>query len=321
MRADGSLVQLLRTDQVDPFMTEWGLDVSPDGRQIVYQFGDDIWLMDIASRQTRNITRTPNRRESYPRWLPDQSGFVCGSYPVPPPEEGIFAGYLTLVTLDGASQVLDDTGILGAPPAPSPDGSTIAYARLAPDETLNTFRLYHRGEGARDFSLSTYGFDWPSRAGEASWSPDGKQLAWGLVEMRGGAGGDEWQAAVVLFDLSGQTNRVIDEYEPWGEGFVPAPRWSPDGNRLVFNANSGNQEQSGIWLVELQNSEMHIQGPFAGDSSVNPGVPEISPDGRQAAFTVAQWDVGLLDLDTAQPAVAVWDVPQHVDAIRWVTLP
>ncbi|HLC35036.1 MAG TPA: hypothetical protein VJJ70_08575, partial [Anaerolineales bacterium] len=56
--------------------------LSPDGQRLVYQApgaqggADDIWTMDLANGERRDLTNTPERFEEDPEWWPGRNDVV-----------------------------------------------------------------------------------------------------------------------------------------------------------------------------------------------------------------------------------------------------
>jgi dipeptidyl aminopeptidase/acylaminoacyl peptidase len=286
-------------------------DVSPDGRQLLYAGGGEIWRLDISSGTTENVTQTPGRVEQTPRWLPGQNGFVCGSELTEAASP--FPGYLTLVRFDGHYEVLVEEGALAAPPAPSPDGETIAYTRSHQRQSVPF--LYRLGSGETPVDLARYDLSWVEKSWEASWSPDGRQLAWGVAGGREG----QWQASEVLLNPADGTHILLHSYQPVGiGGYIPAPRWAPDSSWLTFTTLDEQREGQGIWRVDLQSG---LKEQLSTRCVPNTVVrhPAVSPDGKWIASSPCGGNgVGLIDVDSA--AAVTWDAPAEVAAVGWAVL-
>lgn len=303
---DGELRQLLEEIAAPTYRPDF--HVSPDGRQVLYAYQGDIWRLDVASGETENVTQTEERLENVPRWLPgDAERFVAGSFPVA--EAGPSTGYLTLIGFDGSYEVLDEEGSMTAPPAPSPDGNTIAYSKGQPF-------LYHLDgleHGSRPLTLSSFGLDWVEKAGEASWSPDGSRLAWTML----GAPEASHQATLLTLDLATGDHQVLMTYTPAGiGGMPPAPLWGPDGDWLVASPLTFEPETSGLWLAESE-GELRRLTTQAPRLSHSPN-PALARDGRRLAFSTGAFDaVGLLAVGEWE--VLFWQPPQRVAAVGWAT--
>jgi hypothetical protein len=88
----------------------------------------DIWIIDLDTRQERNLTGEANRIECCPQWWPggppDVIIFGCW---VLDAELGPGTGFLTALAVDGNWYlVLDEPSQSNALPAPAADGGTIA---------------------------------------------------------------------------------------------------------------------------------------------------------------------------------------------------
>jgi hypothetical protein len=236
--------------------------LSPDGTMALYEAGDDIWLLELASGRRRNLTEGQGRDNCCPQWWPARpETIIFGSWENRPADSDPGTGYLSAVQLDGSDyQVLVDAPSL-APPAPGPDGQTIAY-----DQSKETW-LYRLGQGSSRLNPFDYDLE-PGEMGSPAWSPGGRFLAW-----NGGSAG------LVVFDLENQVGWRLHPYEVLGRGgwFAP-PAWSTDDRWLAFRAEDARPEAHGIWVAAVDGSAEHYLGP--GTSSV-----VWSPDGRWLAFS------------------------------------
>ena len=127
---------------------------------------------------------------------------------------------------------------LGADPAWSPDGRTIAFC-------------YNRsGEGSEIYTISADGSDrnqlthrkGGSGACSPTWSPDGSRIAFS------GNDGKSSRSAVFVMDREGSNvQRLTEGY--W-------PQWSPDGKQLaLFRAPKGPGNKSSVWVVNADGSQ------------------------------------------------------------------
>jgi len=256
-------------ERMDVFELEWASDpqISPDGERVVYVRNG----MDIMTDE-----RT---------------------------------GRLWLVAADGARHeplTGDDRNESGA--VWSPDGTRIAYVAEAGDDGGEIF-LYWLDSGKRT-SLTQL----ETKPSGLSWSPDGERLAFSmrvpeappsLVEAPDKPEGAEWA------DRPRITTRVT--YERDGSGYlepgfhhyfiVPAvggtprqvtsgawhhrdtPRWTPDGESLVFSANRNADweldfVESDIFRVEVASGEVTRLTDRDGPDED----PVVSPDGSLIAW-------------------------------------
>lgn len=265
--ADGAVEALsASSSDADETWPYW----SPVARALVFQrtapqprSTSDLWLWRPSRREV-DLTASPHRDERWPAWSPTEPGLVYafrGGTPA--------AGLAWILPPDGSPQLLapTDAEAVFLRPAFAPDGRSLVVQRrgpqgrgsqlwiLAPGEpprplTRDPARLALKGRFTRDGSRVVF-TEQPAAGGPhdvATVAPDGAdrrtvaslpeaddhsanpsptrdEIA--LVSDRGGS------YAVWLAPLSGGEARALapspdlDQY---------APRWSPDGERLVVTA-------------------------------------------------------------------------------------
>jgi hypothetical protein len=308
------LMQLISAD----FDATLRAEMSPDGKQLLYATADwDVWLMDIASGETRNVTNTPDRSEGMPRWWPGHpDSFLCGSWDNAQGAMGF--GYLTEVRFDGTYQVLDPRGELYLAFAPSPDGQSIAYLLKPIDENLPSgLWLYRRGEGPQPVPVVADAFTKPISVEDVSWSPDNRL---GIALTEGPAGTPRTLTAVV--DVKKQSVEVLRTYsgiETDASGASNAPHWSPSGDWLVmFTATDDVANDSGIWLNDAQGTHpllTDLSGLYQGSHHTVGEAPSISPDGRWVAAFTSNGDIIFMRVGDWKPFL--WPVTDQWKWIGW----
>lgn len=262
-------------------------DLSPDGRQVAYNpvardfrtwkryeggWAQDIYLYDLASHETRNITSHP-RTDRDPMWLggriffnSDRTGTLnLWSYDVA-------SGQVAQVTrsgrwdvrwpsddeegrivyeLGGELQVLDiRTGQSRALAIDVPTDSLYDRpSQVSAAEQIEDAALSPKGERvvfvARGDVFTapiekgvTRNLTRSSRFHEkgARWSPDGRKIAY-LSDRTG-----EEELWLIDQDGSGQPEQLTTG----GKALRFAPVWSPDGERLAFGDKDGK-----LWVLTL----------------------------------------------------------------------
>jgi Tol biopolymer transport system component len=129
-QANGSLTRITEPPKTDLF----GIDVSPDGKRIVYRVNryedpnseppSDLYVANIDGSHPVRITNS-GRHDTQPQWSPDGKWIAYAS--IPAETSGNFA--IMLVSPDGTSQQsLLSQQATTQDPVWSPDGTSIAYA-------------------------------------------------------------------------------------------------------------------------------------------------------------------------------------------------
>jgi TolB protein len=260
----------------------------------------EIWTMAVdGSSQTRVLTAYGDGVDySLPAWSPDgariaftlwtNKGGAAQNFRNEDQTSAIWTaaadGSDRRVVFDGATAQSQ-----AWVPAWSPDGQWIGYtlspnkpatgagagapeANVAPGavgpptSTAGASIWIVHPDGSGNRRLSPEGVD----AVAATWSPDGKQIAF-LVTAAGGAA-DIHVATVTDTGLTDEHAVVADPADDWG------PAWSPNGQQLAFTSDrSGNEE---IWIVPVGGgAPKKLTDDRAGD-----WVPAFSPDGSRIAF-------------------------------------
>ncbi len=267
--------------------------LSFDGRRVVYQAPaveegpDDIWIMDLANGERRNLTKTAYRYEEDPQWWPGRPDIVVFSSDV----ECCLASraFPTTVGLGGSGYTIIDENN-GGPRALSPDGQLMAYSAYQ-----STGWLYRNGGTPEKFDPADYGLRVASLI-QPAFSPDGKQLAWkvsGDFDRNGKS-----EMGIAVFDLQAKTSKLLHVYSSAAGGEVPQDiAWSPDGTWLAF-VTFGEPPATGrmpnLWVTRPDGSQEKY---LASGSS-----PVWNPNSQTLAFLEAaasgQPEPRLVDMTT-----------------------
>lgn len=166
----------------------------------------------------------------------------------------------------GALQRLLPPGTQAMDPAPSPDGTRIAFVVGDAVEASGDIWVVDR-DGSGLTQLTTD----PELDDQPAWSPDGTRLA--FRSFRTLREGDIW---VMNADGSNAVNLTPDPLP--GVTDERRPAWSPDGTRLAYAGNAGGDMD--IWTLAADGSDpRRITNSPDYDTE-----PAWSPDGRTLVF-------------------------------------
>ncbi|OQP79175.1 biopolymer transporter Tol [Xanthomonas phaseoli pv. syngonii LMG 9055] len=129
-------------------------------------------------------------------------------------------------------------GVSDRLPAWSPDGRQIAFSRQAPDGSCRVMIAAANGPAASREVMRCDGADMLS----FSWSPDGRALVFGSMTGPHGA------ARMRRLDLATGQWQTLD-YPAQAGDFDYAPRYSPDGNWIVFLRNP---QLGDLWRIPAE---------------------------------------------------------------------
>ena len=246
--------------------------LSPDGTKVAYTVYDgsdyEIWVRPRAGGAATQLTNNGSGVDDVnPAWSPDGAKIAfsstrSGSYDI-----------WTMSSNDGSSPVaLTNTlstqqalYIREQYPAWSPDGSTIAYARMDSNQIndLGKFDIWlmsANGAGPHQAVGSS-----TSKDIQPTWSPDGAKIA--FVSDRANSGNEIW-----VMDADGsdpvnltKTAGPIAEAQPaWGQPQPPSAFWvapTLTSSSAALNAKVASGCLAGTWYAEWsQGTELPTDG-------------------------------------------------------------
>ena len=220
--SDGSQQRRLTEDQAN--FSDW----APDGSRIAFDFSDEagvhIATIDPDGRHRTTLTSAAGVQES-PKWSPDGESIAYNGFPFPV-DEANFEISIRVMGADGSDPRQLTYGALDVEPVSSPDGTRIAFGRIAgdsPDGQLEAIYVINSdGTGLREVVAPRAGLEHPD------WSPDGRLITFNIAPENPAAA-DSGSILSVRPDGSGL--RVLQQATN-GLRFFKAV-WSPDGRRLL----------------------------------------------------------------------------------------
>ena len=335
MRPDGSDLQHVPTIGESVSDPRW----SPDGQRIAFTTdGDpddfstesDVYSVRPDGSGLTNLTPAPAEADGWrfacPQWHPDGSKVLVHVGQ----RDNHLANALAWAAADGSGSTTVATGIpyeydTGCPRL-SPDGSRVAFRDAAGIQVLDLTS----GERSLALAHPTGGY-----ADSPWWTPDGNTIISTVSTGAQAVPANYWGLVRVPVDGSGTMTpmlplgTLVDPFNPGRAMRVHQPRFTPDGNQVMFHGWDGRSQSSESWqyrvlctmnadatgLSCLQDERTSVFGGGFLEGDLAPGgsaTPPPPPPWSDPAAPVAPPRAGLAD--AGGPYVAVEDQPVALDA-------
>lgn len=245
MDTNGTYLGNLTDHPADDFDPTW----SPDGRFLGYVSNRDgnpeIYIMDTETKEHRRLTHDPGI-DSRPTWSPDGRWIAFVS------DRGGSSDIYKIDTTGEKIRRLTKIGKNGSP-AWSPDGRRIVFFSQ-PDRRFGLYIMTSEGRGLKLLIPPRLrGLVPISWTAGFTWSPDGKQIAFGTWELQFWAdpvpgvprpllekSTPRVPLTLSVLDIDAEDLRKLTQVPPVGEKRAPVPQisrpaWSPNGDWIVYS--------------------------------------------------------------------------------------
>lgn len=216
---------------------------SPDNGQIAYTDETTVYLFDIASERSHRLISDVWMPQL--GWSPAGDSLAFVSYQSPDPYNG------ALWRVDVATRRayrLDCACIVTGAPVWSPAGDLIIFEGYRPGESHQLFATDAALQTAHPLTAfpqtPTLGFV------EGSWSPDGEQFAFQMIDRHTNA------EMIYLVSRAGGDTRLLSE------GIMPT--WSRDGGWIMFTARGEQTNQ--LYVIRPDGSDRRFLTTTAASS-------------------------------------------------------
>jgi TolB protein len=231
MNADGTGLKQL----TDNAYEDGSPSLAPDGTKILFNSSPtnqtDIYVMNIDGTEIKQLTST-SENEEHPEWSPNGRKILYTRYPA----ESWHNGDIFVMDADGNNCVqLTDNPKDDMRPFFSPDMKTVIFNSNR-DGNIEIYTMNTDGTNQKRL-MNTKTPQWKIFP---NFSPDGKKIVYTLTNTA------TRQADIHIINSDGTDDVVIISIV----GRDEHPRWSPNGNRIVFQS-----ERDGNFEIYVMNSD------------------------------------------------------------------
>jgi Tol biopolymer transport system component/DNA-binding winged helix-turn-helix (wHTH) protein len=253
-----------RLTKPPPMAQDWGPTFSPDGGRLLFvrshQVGlpDEIWFTSATGGDGTRILSEPGRVVSSPQWSYDGRSVIYSANRSGHPS-------LWRASLDAPDSVVQikEAGSPAWDPAVSRRGYRMAYERVI--RSLSIWQLDLTSPSHERPSLLVASTSDTDQGPGPQFSPDGKKLAY--MSDRSGT-----------MEIWVSSRDGSNPFQLTAVGVAGTPRWSPDSQSIVFDANSPDGPK--VLTINLRGGAPQVLTPDKFESEV----PSWSRDGKWIYF-------------------------------------
>jgi Tol biopolymer transport system component/C-terminal processing protease CtpA/Prc len=237
--SDNTVKDIIRTTRTSGATA---IAVSPNGKEIAFVLGGDVWVTSVEYGTTKQITNTA-AQERHVEFTPDGRALIYDSE-----RDGVWQLYRTKIKNDAeklftySTELVEDHLATSKKicflPKVSPDGKKVAYL-----EDRCALRVLNLETGEDKEVLSgDFGYSYSDGDINMEWSPDSE---WLLYDGYIGVGG--WNNADIAA-VKADGSKVVDLTE---SGYNNSgAKWTADGKGVLFMGDKAGNRSHGSWGSE-----------------------------------------------------------------------
>ncbi len=236
---DTSSTQIVQWTEPLPFIGS--ADWSPISSQILLNTGStgnvNSYVAELDGSSLIQMTKITSESDAYPDWSPNAEQI---SVDAAAPE----GHHIFVMNANGTNRIQITSGekVINSRADWSPDGSKIIFSSLV--DYINSTLMVVNADGTETSTLleaqTDVGYINPV------WSPNGEQIAF-IFDVKGP------EASVYVMDTDGTNVHAVTQTPSYS---INSIAWSPDGTRLIFNATEETNGFRGIYMINLDGSNL-----------------------------------------------------------------